>query len=329
MYKFTKKKIISVAAFIAIFAAFLGVASINSKRSEISYSLPQNFPVAAWSWQEVSAQDLTYAHDLGIDTLYLSIDEYVDIYELSDSSEKDQKMTAFEQKLTQTLQSAKEKGIAIHALAGNQKWANADYWYLPIELLQFVKKYNKNHPNAPFAGMQYDIEFYNSEEYKKAPENLSQEYLKLLTQLVVIAADQPQDLSLGVTMPYWFDNENGNAPAVVWANKNQPIAFHILDILNMIPHSYTVIMSYRNYTQGDGGAIQISEQEIAYASALSNVSVVIGQETEANEVEKITFYNKGMVSLINALNQISSRFSVMSSFGGAALHTLQGLERLK
>ena len=70
--------------------------------------------------------------------MYLSIDSYLDIYALSDRTEKREKETMFMEKLSVFISKAKEKGIAVDAEAGWKNWAEDRHTYKPLAVVNFV-----------------------------------------------------------------------------------------------------------------------------------------------------------------------------------------------
>lgn len=303
---------------------------VKMTTNSLAKTFLESHEISAWHWDspfqmqyEEQINLIKFSKQEGVKRIYISIDRYLDLFEKNETI----KLSEFENSLSQFILNANKEGIAVEALAGGEEWSQSSHSYLPHLIMDYVISYNKRHPETNLSGVQLDIEFYNLKNYKKESVGLTKEYFSLLEELLI--KSKREKLRFGVTAPYWFDNENGNSPAFVWNNKKAVPIEHLLDILGQSSNSYIVIMAYRNFAEGNGGTIELAKQEIDYAKkSTPNVEIIIGQETQKNSIQKVTFYSKPKATFVKEVNKIVTYFSGASVFKGIAIHTLQGFQEL-
>ncbi len=199
-----------------------------------------------------------------------------------------------------------------------------DYLYLSTEL-DYIFAFNADPQNiGKFAGMQFDIEFYNRDDFNTAKEKFTQNYLNLVADLAgKIKKQGGKNIRLGFAIPYWFYDENSRIPRIEYQRKNQNVLEHMLGILQN-SNAYLAVMAYRNKTAGNNGIINISKANVALAdNAGGTVKINIGIETEKNADKTITFYGENQSDISAAADQIVEAFSSSKSFAGVSIHTLQ------
>ncbi|MBP7060996.1 MAG: hypothetical protein KBA91_03410, partial [Candidatus Moranbacteria bacterium] len=115
-----------------------------------------------WLWTptmqltpEYSEEILSGAAKNGINTIYISIDSYLDIFVMQKGAERESLKKEFSQKLEDFIARANKKGIAVDAEAGWKNWAEPDHTYKAFAIVNFVKNFNDTHQNK-FRGVQYD-----------------------------------------------------------------------------------------------------------------------------------------------------------------------------
>ncbi len=291
--------------------------------------------MGTWLWHSptnlTDAEMISYIDFLqaeGFTAVYLDITDYIDVYESIDKNDD----LIFDDRLKKFVNLAATKNIEVEALFGGTIWAQPDYEYAPPIILNYVINFNKQINQVPLAGIQFDIESYNLPAFAdsiKDQEMILRDYLNLAKTLTTITAKDSPDLKIGFAVPFWFDNVTRDLPIINFNGTNQPVGYHLLDILNSTNHGYIVIMDYRNKTAGENGSIKLAGPQIDYANNhTSNVHVLIAQETTDVEPASITFYNQPETNLSTALSEIYSVYKNKPAFAGFAIHDIEGYKTL-
>lgn len=300
---------------------------------------------AVWDWSNPlskSPQDLKetadflYLHQLN--TVYVDVGQYEDLVTGKPSAEKTTRQNALESALTNYIQAMQVRNVAVYAAAGDVHWSDPDKQYIPLAIMTAVQTYNTNHPKTPFAGTEFDIEAYNQEIFTPGSLTVKSlaltDYLDLVDALAAQTATYNQQarhkLELGFAIPYWYDNENGNIPAVTWKNKTGPVLYHLLDRLNQLEKSNVIVMAYRNAARGNDGVIAHARTEVEYAQAKApRVHVIIGQELNDVEPAKITYYGESGTELSSQVKVIGDEFKNAPTYSGIAINDLAGFRTME
>lgn len=303
--------------------------------------------IGSWVWKDVLEMSndeintiLDFAEKNKINTIYLTIDHYIDLYETEDSQVRDMQLNEYENRLQTFIDNATQRGIKVEALIGNNEWANYNLQYIPQQILNFVGDYNKRHPDYKFVGAQIDIEFYNKKDFKALePDALN--YLILLDNLVktvhsIRENGTNENLRFGVAIPPWFDagesigTKDSWVSHVDWKNNNKPLIEHVYSILNSIKNTYVAVLAYKDYTTGIGGSIDLAKDEIDISTKnYPNVKVVVGQETSTVDSPHTSFMGRPKKDVIHAANDLITVFRPESSFDGVAIHHLYSFMDMK
>jgi hypothetical protein len=299
---------------------------------------------AIWDWRGPSGKtpkqlsqlsEFLYLHQLK--AVYVDLGAYASIMEQPLGAKRSADTKAFEAALTRYVAALQKRDIKVYASAGDVDWSKQTERHIPQELLAFAQDYNRQHPNTKLAGFEFDIEAYNQKGFAEASMTekslVLTEYLdmvELLTDKNATYVQSSKDqLELGFAIPYWFDNENGNIPAINWHNKTGPTLYHLMDTLNRLPHSNVVVMAYRNAASGNDGVISHSRTEIDYAHAKApKVKVMIGQETANVEPAKITYYGRSATELSSQVRLVENEFKPSGVYGGVAINDLANYQKL-
>lgn len=296
---------------------------------------------AVWDWANVSnhtdqdlrsTADFLYAHQ--INTVFIDMGTVAtDLAGNDKTVQRDAKTKDLER----YVMAMQKRNIRVFVSAGDPNWSKPAYQSIPMAIQQYVFDFNKNH-TAKIAGIEFDIESYNQEQFADASmtekELVLDEYLDLVDRLASAQEayaknGTDKNLELGFAIPYWFDNENKNIKSVSWHNKTGPALFHILDRLNSLPQSNVVVMAYRNAATGNDGMIYHSRAEVEYAqSNAPHVSVLIGIETTNVEPAKITFYGRTLTEVSSEVNIVDAEFRSAQTMKGIAINDLAGLRAL-
>jgi hypothetical protein len=298
-------------------------------------TLPKGYNNGVWIWQsphKIKQEDLdellAFAKEKNIKVIYFYIEDYISLKEGKDK-DNPEKIAAYNTDVRTAIAKANKQGIEVHALAGDSTWADPDYSYLAPMVLDYVLAFNAT-PNQTekFSGVQFDIEFYNKDNYKDDRSATITHYLDLVKKLSDrVKQESNGSLTLGFAVPYWFDSGKNNAPKITYSKKNQTIMEHLLNILHDT-NSYLALMAYRDHAEGKNGAIEHTKNDLALADKQTGkVKLYVGLETEKNE-KGVTFYKEDIKDFYTATEQISQAFSNSKSFGGIAVHTLPGYKKL-
>ncbi len=285
-----------------------------------------------WLWTPVLDITPEYAEKiisesvkLGVKNIYLSIDSYLDIYIMPDVEEKRVKRKKFDETVNNFISLANKNGITVDAEAGWRNWAEDGNTYKALATINYANKYNKEHQNK-FRSFQYDVEPYLLDNYKKDKEKVLKNYLNLIDQSVSFLNNS--DLSLSVVIPEFYDGKYEETPEFVYKGKLGFTTEHLLSILDRRAGSKIIIMSYRNWSKGEDGSIDISRNEISSANK-HKTKIVIAQETGEVEPSYITFHNTSKRYYRNQTKELASAFTGDKSFGGLATHYINAFIELK
>lgn len=262
-----------------------------------------------------------------INTIYLSIDSYLDIYVMEDGKEKSDKYQKFLEILNHFIKEAKDRDIKVDAEAGWRNWAEPGHVYKPLAIVDFVKKFNEEQ-EIGFRGLQYDIEPYLLEEYYFDEAKVLKNFVTLVDE--TMSRLEETDLKFGVVIPDFYDEKDGITSRFNYDDENDSAFGHLLKILDRKYGSSIILMSYRNYAEGEDGAIDISMNEIeTVEEGFFKTKIIIAQEVGEVEPPYITFYNTSKEELREQVSLIEKTFRSYPNFGGVAYHYLNSLLTLK
>ncbi len=285
-------------------------------------------PYAMWVWDmrhvttdDGRAQLVTFCRAHQISSLYLSAYQFAPV--------QAQQYRAF-------LRQAHREGIAVHALAGDPRWALSRYHSLPLAWVQQVVAFNDDGPpEERFDGVHTDIEPYLlSRAWMEHPAQLIGGLLDLHAKMAALLRMEQQDgpagqtargtyrpLRLGADVPFWFDDDP--TYLIQWHEHVLPPSHHLLDIAD-----YLTVMAYRNYAEGSEGVIEISRRELDYAEQAGKF-IVIGQETQADLFPAyVTYGGTSAAYFWGELRKVAAAFQGRHGFGGFAFHHYESVQKL-
>ncbi len=277
-----------------------------------------------WLWTPTLAMSDDYMEDIlntakseSVDTLYLSIDSYLDIFIMEDGPKKVALKDEFIRKVEKFISLASERGISVDAEAGWRNWAEPGHVYKPLAIANFVIEYNNTH-QVGFRGLQYDIEPYLLDEYKTNPERVLYNFVSLVDQTIEHLNDK---VALSVVIPEFFDKKDRQSPFFSYNGSKNSAFGHLLNILDKRTNSSIIIMSYRNFAKGKDGSIEVSKNEMRTAKlGRHSTKIVLAQETGDVEPDYITFFNTSKPYFYEQIGILEAGFDHNSSFGGTAVH---------
>lgn len=265
------------------------------------------------------------AVDNSINTIYVSIDSYLDIFVMPNGKEKDEAKENFDRILRDFIQVANKNGIKVDAEAGWQNWAEPGNSYKANVVLDYVINFNKRNKEK-FRGFQYDVEVYLLPEYFENREKTLSNFLSLINQTVTILNNT--DLQFSVVVPEFYDGTLDETPSFNYRGKKAYPIEHLLSILDRRARSKIIVMSYRNFSQGKDGSIDVSTNEILTANKY-NTKVVLAQETGDVPPPYITFYGKSKNEYEEQVKLLEDEFINEKSYGGLATHYINAFMELK
>jgi hypothetical protein len=265
------------------------------------------------------------AKKINVNTIYLSIDSYLDIYTMQDGSEKDTKRANFSLALENFIKEAHKNNIEVVAEAGWQNWAEKGNSYKPLAVMNYVIQYNQNHKDKLW-GFQYDVEPYILPSYKNNKKTVLYNFVNLIDQSVTKL--NGSDLELSVVIPDFYDSASGETPQYSFRGVVKYTFDHLLSVLERRKGSEIIVMSYRNVSKGDDGSIDISTGEITKADNYHS-RIVIAQETGDILPPYVTFHNTSRSYYNKQVASIQNAFASNKSIGGIAEHYVNAFLELK
>ena len=321
-------------AFLVI-AWFLYGNPLSNKPQEVVYEFPDGYEIAVWEWRSptkltdtkrVELFDALVEHK--VNTVYLNIEDYMNIAE-GPEDKREENLKKFLVDLDSFLAQATSRGIEVEALAGGQEWALSSHDYIPPALLNFVIDYNSTREHK-LTGIQFDIEYYNLDAYKKNITPYATAYLDLVEELLSILRESKTDTRIGFATSYWLAKEISLSPKIQYNGANKTAGHHLFDILDNYNNSYVVVMAYRNQHDGKGGTVELMKDQLDYIKAYNDkVKVVVGQETTYVEPERITHYGLGRQHLKFSVTKILEAYKDNPALIGVAIHDSQGFLKMK
>lgn len=282
-----------------------------------------------WVWKspiQMSETEIRFlvkkAHENNINVLYVTIDDVLDIYALENIEERAIQKKAYSEALQRVVRIAKEKGISVDAEAGWRDWAEADQKFKAFTIVDYVTEYNKTYTSYPLRGLQYDIEPYLLPSYEKNKGELLTNFVGLVDEITFLLGNS--NLRLSIVIPHFYDDQQAWTPEVIYKGVTQHTFSHVIDILDNRTGSTIILMSYRNFAEGDNGTIQISEVEVREASnSAHRTKVIIGQETGKVDPEYVTYYGLSKEYYLEQIGIVQNRFKTKLGFGGMAVHYIE------
>jgi hypothetical protein len=299
------------------------VRAIKSFTKNPSKEMAKEYGI--WVWTPTMRMTPEYMDSIisgakadGVNVVYLSIDTYLDIFTMQKGVERENLRKEFGDKLADFIGRANHEGISVDAEAGWRNWAESDNTYKGFAIVSFVKNFNATHENK-FRGFQYDIEPYLLDSYEKNKVSVLSNYVGLVDKTEYFIGTST--LKFSVVIPDFYDEKDKITPKFSYNGEKNYTFKHLLNILDRRPDSSVIIMSYRNYANGDDGTIEISKNEIQTADrGAYDTKIIIAQETGDVSPPYITFFKTSKKYLLWEIGKINIAFNSYSNFGGIAIH---------
>ncbi len=291
-----------------------------------SLAVVGNKEIGTWIWTPVAAMSRSTMTELvdeaaanHFNTIYLSIDEYLDLEAMPAGPAQETELQNFSAAVYDFISIAHQKDIAVDAEAGETDWGEPPNYGEAYAILQFVESFNATH-DGKFRGVQYDVEAYSLPEYTSDPATVLTQYVGLVGNLVdqdEAYASSPSFATIPLTMivPYFYTPDSYD---------------QIVSLLGQLPSGdgRVIVLAYRNIASGPDGSISLAQPEISAADS-SNVKVIIAQETGNAQPSSITFYGMPKTALFSAVQQINTAFTTDRAYSGVAVDYLQSFVALQ
>jgi hypothetical protein len=277
-----------------------------------------------WVWdfpKDMLASDakLKTLQTKGFNTLYITVDDYLDIASMSAGTAKTAAINTYFTNLAAFVKKANSYGMQVDAEAGWRDWAKSENRYKGFAIIDMAKAYNAAHPEARLRGFQYDVEPYLLPEYETNKGQVLTDFATFIDQSAQRLVGS--DLQFGVTIPHFYDDVVGWTPKITYGGTTDYTYNVLLKILEKKPGSTILLMSYRNTFDGTNGTRAVSETEVKEATG-THTNVIVGQETGNVDPAYVTFYGMTKTDVSVALSTIGSKFSSYANYGGTAVDYL-------
>lgn len=291
-------------------------------------SQPPQLSRSAWLWatplqlSDIRLQQLLdFAQEEKIGTLYIRMDDFIDIWELPDPGDKVAKLEEYNQAVEKVLTAAKSQGIEVEALVGHPGWADLNLNYIPGEVLNYVIEFNRNHPELQFRGIQFDVEVHQLPSFARNETGYLYDYLVLVELMAEkIKASKETRLRFGWAVPTWYLVGDRLKP-LVWKGKPGPVAVHLLQLVRDLPGSYLAVMSYRDEATEVVAAAQPVLEYLA--GNAPEIGAVVSIETAQTEEKGVSFYGQDAAAIRQAADTIALEFSTSPVYRGLGIHHLE------
>ena len=163
------------------------------------------FRKSAWIWEtglwrEDPSGLLQRASDGGYDRLFIAL-------EIEDG------VVAHQDALAAFIRSGLAQGVEVLAVEGDPRMVTPEGLEYALGRARAIAAYNEARPEAPLAGLQYDIEPYLLEIYKADPAGVLEKWSAAITALSAAYGDR-----VGAVIPFWMPAAPGGMPALTAAS---------------------------------------------------------------------------------------------------------------
>jgi hypothetical protein len=300
------------------------------------FGVLSNKEIGTWVWDPVDkmststmAQLVNDAQTNNFNTIYLSIDPYLNIRVMPAGAARQRAENNFEAAAYNFISLAHQKNIAVDAEAGEVDWGEPQNYRNAADIVSFVQTFNASH-DGKFRGVQFDIESYSLPQYTTDSTTVLTDFVGLVQTLVNQDEASSTPMPLTMIVPYFYTSDHGATPQITVDGITDYAYAHIVRVLNQLPSGdgRVMVLAYRNSASGPDGSINLAQAEISGANA-SNVQVIVAQETGNVQPSVITFYGMPKTELFSQTQKINDTFYSDHSYGGIAVDYLQAFLALQ
>lgn len=188
-------------------------------------------------------------------------------------------------------------GLRVWAVAGDATWAQdrAPWLGWTSEVVTY----------GQFDGIVADVEPYLLADWSNSRKRsrLISSYLKNLGAAAKMAGSTP----MMAAVPFWWDLSE-------YSSKNRLLIEHVFKAVDGV-----VVMAYRDHAEGVDGIVDLAQAEVELASNMGK-QVVVGIETGATSLDKVTFQEEGEAFMEGELVKVEASFAGSTGYAGIAIH---------
>lgn len=301
------------------------ISSTTTMSLSTSTSSVTSKELGIWIWNFPSemntvngAANLQSLASYGFNTVYITIDDYLDIAAMPEGVSKDAAKAAYFAQLATFIQKANALGMKVDAEGGANDWAESQNHWKGFALIDAVKEYNALYPSQKLRGFQYDVEPHTLPDYETNKAVRLTEYVTFIDQSIQRLLGT--DIMFTIVIPHFYDDVGKWTPAIAYNGTTAYTFNHLLTVLEKKPGSQMLIMAYRDFFDGANGTRDISEVEVKEASAGYSTNIIIAQETGNVDPSFVTFYGSTKKTVLDMLQTIGTAYASYSRYGGTAVH---------
>lgn len=287
-----------------------------------------------WVWESPYRMSDSYMNKVisgsvanKINVIYLTIDDYLNIYNLPEGPSKEAEKVKYSDSLEKFILAANKVNIQVDVEAGWRDWAEAPNTYKGKAIIDYVIEYNSLRKNK-IRGVQFDVEPYLLPTYETNKAVILKNFVAFVDTSTKILGSN--ELRLNIVIPHFYDSTQQWTPSFTYGGVTTHAFDHILRILDTRPKSSITLMSYRNFSLGNDGTVEISKAEMDQASeGTHSTKIIVAQETGNVDPGYVTFYNLSKAEYEKQISIIKNTFANRKNFGGIAVHYIEPFLLLK
>lgn len=212
-------------------------------------------------------------------------------------------------------------GGKVFALAGNTDWSiPAVQGWVSANITQKIVDYNSaSTSNQRFDGFTLDIEYWLDGGQTTADA---------VSGLASLVSNMRSALSLpvGVFAPFYFLDNTGTRPSVLYNGKTQQDGKHLVDFSD-----HVVVGAYRRHANpfsDQNGQIQLFQPWMDYAATAGAARLYCACETTDIGDPNVTFFGASKSDLETEQTLVNASFIAQPKFSGIAVHSYDGWKNL-
>lgn len=287
-----------------------------------------------WVWESPYGMSDSYMNKVisgsvanKINVIYLTIDDYLNIYNLPEGPSKEVEKVKYSDSLEKFILAANKANIQVDVEAGWRDWAEAPNTYKGKAIIDYAIEYNSLRKNK-IRGVQFDVEPYLLPTYETNKAVILKNFVAFVDTSTKILGSN--ELRLNIVIPHFYDSTQQWTPSFTYGGITTHAFDHILRILDTRPKSSITLMSYRNFSLGSNGTVEISKAEVDQASEGTHpTKIIVAQETGNVAPGYVTFYNLSKAEYEKQISIIKNTFANRKNFGGIAVHYIDPFLLLK
>ena len=216
------------------------------------------------------------------------------------------------------LRRAHNAGLKVHALDGYPEYAQKEYHYAPLAIVDAIIEFNKySPPEERYYGIHFDNEPYLLIGWRDAQrrERILEEFLELNAECQRRVSEQ-SDMVYGIDIPFWWgykDPVTGEPAGIVtFRGERKSAELFCIDLLDNVG-----IMNYRDTADGADGMIAHGREVLKYANQKEKAEIFMGVETFSYQPTQVWFpLGLPKEAFFNALEGQALDFSFLSRIDG-------------